>query len=245
MILPYGLGRRISPLDIKNYRLTDFIPPKKLDTSGSRVWEFLADPLDQSLGMPVEKQGHCPGFCLANFGINLPIQDNFTNADAHRFYYMCKDFDNEPGMENGSCMLSVAKTGKQLGLFGIYAFAQSIDEVSWWILNRGPVMVGTDWTIDMFTPDENNIIHPTGDVAGGHAYLLNEKNDAGYYHKQGSWNGWGIHGGAYISIEDFAILFRHGGEVIAVVEQPQSTAPDPKKSCITVFTNLFKGQYGN
>jgi hypothetical protein len=60
------LGRLPSPLDIRDYKLTSFVP-KMYDLSGSKNWEFLAEPLYQ------EATNHCVGFSMANWGINLPV----------------------------------------------------------------------------------------------------------------------------------------------------------------------------
>ena len=210
---PFRLGRIPSSLDIQDYKLTSFIAPRKLDVAGEKLWDFLAEPLDQG------DTEHCVGFAMANFGINLPIQTPFTNQDGHDFYRKCKVLDLDPYGENGTSIRSAAKVLKSMGIIESYAFAQSIDEMSWWLLNKGPMIVGTDWTEDMFTPNVGNIIRPTGAIAGGHGYLINEKTDDEYFGIQNSWDDlWGTKGKAHISIADFSLLFRHGGEAIAAVE---------------------------
>lgn len=229
-MLPRKLGRLPSLLDIRDYQLKNYISARKLDVSGNRLWEYAVDPLDQG------DTNHCVGFAMANFGINLPVMDDYTNDDGHDFYYMCKVFDADPKGENGTSIRSAAKVLKNVGIIDSFAFAASTDEISWWILNKGPVIVGTTWTLDMFTPDGGNIIHPTGEVVGGHGYLLNEKKD-NYYGIQNSWDEvWGIDGKAYISIDDFGILFRHGGEAIASVELPEHKKSD---GCLSAILNLF------
>jgi hypothetical protein len=222
----FGLGRIPSPLDIRDYKLTDYVPKDLGDLSGNKAWPFNGEPLDQG------ETGHCVGFGGADFGINDPIQDNYTNQDGHNFYYKCKIVDGEPNLENGSTVRSIAKVLQQVGRITNYAFATSIDEVTYWLLNQGPVIVGIPWTEGMFTPDENNIIHPTGKVVGGHCVVLDEKTSTGLYGIQNSWdNMWGINGKAYISIADFSLLFRSSGEVMTAVENP-ITSPDPEtKEC--------------
>jgi hypothetical protein len=232
-MLPYRLGRNPSPKDERDYKMADLKFPLKGDLSGSKSWAFLAEPLNQ------EQTNHCVGFAAANFGINLPIQDNYTNQDGHDFYYKCKILDGEPTSENGTNLRSVAKVLKQLSKISSYAFATSTDEITLWLLNKGPMIVGTKWTMDMFTPDSNGIIRPTGEVKGGHGYLLNEKTKDDYYHIQNSWGYWGIKGGAYISISDFAILLRNDGEAIAAVESPVSGLPSTKDGCLTALLKIF------
>jgi len=110
-------------------------------------------------------------------------QDNYTNQDGHNFYYKCKIIDGEPNQENGSSVRSIAKVLKSAGRMNAYAFAASVAELKYWLLTqpRPPVIMGTTWTNNMFTPDADNIVHATGDVAGGHAYLINEVTENNLY----------------------------------------------------------------
>ena len=235
----YGLGRNESPLDINDWKLGTFEPPVLGDLTGTMLWPFNANPLNQ------KSTNHCCGFGGADFGICDPIPDPYTDEDGHRIYYMCKDVDGEPGQENGSTVHTLAKVLQNMGRIKNYAFANLVDEVTWWLLHKGPVIVGTEWTNDMFISDADNIIHPTGEVAGGHCYVLRGTEGNLYYTLQNSWNGWGINGGARISIADFRILFRHHGEALASVEEPIPVqAPDVATKCwlTDLFNQLLKPQ---
>jgi hypothetical protein len=235
--MEHGLGRKPSPLDIRDYKLSNFMPAKLGDLSGGKSWAFNAEPLDQG------NTGHCVGFGGADFGINTPIEDAYTNADGDRLYYLCKVVDGEPNQEDGSTVRSIAQVLQQEGRIANYAFASSTDEITYWLLNNGPVIVGTEWTSDMFMPNSDNIIRPTGNVQGGHCYLLNEKTSNGLYGLQNSWGkAWGVNGKAYISIDDFAILFRSGGEAMTSVELPIDTppTPNPNKGCSTLLSEFLK-----
>jgi hypothetical protein len=215
--MEHSLGRLPSPFDPRDYNLTDFMPKGILKISAitERNWEFLAEPLSQGA------TNHCVGFSMADFGINLPIQDFYTNEIGHQFYYMCKEIDGEPNAENGSYVRSAAKVLKSVGRIDAYAFAPDISIIKWWILNRGPMIVGTIWTDVMFSPNENNIIDIGGTVVGGHAYLLNEWTKDNYIGIQNSWGTeWGNNGKAYISSANFDKIFRYGGEAMTAVELP-------------------------
>jgi hypothetical protein len=217
----HGLGRLPSKFDPRDYNLSDYIP-KKAEIQPTKpvrkVWDFLSLPLDQ------ESTGHCVGFSIADWGICLPIQDNYTNQDGHDFYYKAKVVDGEPKTENGSSVRTAAKVLQQEGKISSYAFASNMNEIKYWVLNNGPVIVGTTWTQDMFSPDENGVVHPTGDIVGGHAYLLNEfyPNYLGQdcFGFQNSWDGWGLNssGKFYISVEEFNKLFIYNGEAMAATE---------------------------
>lgn len=213
--LPHGLGRVPSKFDARDYDLQLFInkeispriPPIE------KSWDFPCDALDQG------DTSHCVGFSGANFGLNYPTHTRYTNQDGHNFYYLCKKVDGEPNKENGSTIRSLAKVFKSAGKIEGYAFASDMNAIKWWVLNRGPMVMGTAWTYDMFAPDEDNIVHITGDIAGGHAYLINEYRKDGYYGIQNSWgNEWGVKGKAYIHEKDLARLFKYNGEAMTAIE---------------------------
>ena len=226
-------GWHQSKLDIKDWRLGDYMP-RAYDTSGAREWNFPVAPLNQG------QTNHCCGFGLADWGINEPIVDAYTDSDANNFYYMMKEEDGEPGNENGSTCRTVAKVGQKLGRMTNYAFASSIDEMVYWILNHGPVIIGIPWTYDMMTPDANNTIHPTGDIAGGHCCVINAKYEDSMARLRNSWGIWGINGEAMIALDDLAKLFRNGGEIIAAIEEPLvSNPPVQNDGCWTAIAKLF------
>jgi hypothetical protein len=229
----FGLGRKRSPLDIRDYKLAAYIPPTLGDLSGEMRWPFNSGPLDQG------DKPWCVGFAVATWGICAPVEDLFTNADGKDFYDQCKIVDGDN--EEGSTIRSGATVLLQRGLIDAYAFAHTVDEITWWLLNKGPVIVGTVWTEGMFMPDWKNIIYPKGEMLGGHCYLLNQKTKDGYYHIQNSWDcNWGINGGALISIADFEILFRYDGEAMAAVELPIPITQ--KEGCLTQFLKMIAGK---
>lgn len=235
-IKQYSLGRIPSPEDKRDYDLRCFMLAKpsgveKIESD----WEFPLSALDQGA------TNHCCGFSAANWGINSPINTLFVNDDGHRFYYQCKEIEGEPNKENGAYIRSVGKVLKANGHLEGYAFAPDIDTIKYWLLYKGPIIAGTIWREGMFTPDENNIIHPTGATMGGHAYLINEWRADNYLGIQNSWGeAWGNKGKAYISQKDFEEIFAYGGEALAAVEiekQPQQI----KKKCwlIEFFRDIF------
>jgi len=231
--MEFTLGRNPSPFDARDYKLSAYIP-KLAGLEQSRDWPYNAEPLDQM------DKPHCAGFAGINWEINTPVESKHTNQDGHDLYYLCKVLDGEPEQENGSCIRSVAMVLQYKKRLLAYAWAAHVDEISWWLLNKGPVICGTNWTYDMFTPSPEYVIQPTGKNMGGHAYIINEKRE-GFYGIMSSWdNYWGYPGQckSYMEISQFAELLRQQGEAMTAVELPVSTMP-VKEGCLSTLIKSF------
>ena len=237
----YPLGWKERPYDARDYSTKAFIEPADLRATPIRSasWGFPSISLDQGM------TGHCCGFMDADFLINLPINTDCENQDGHDFYYMCKEFDGEPRNEDGSNLRSAAKVLRQIGAINNYAFAPNIESIKYWLLNNGPVMMGTLWMSGMWEPDANNVVHATGSYEGGHAWLANEYIEPlDLYGIQNSWGAsWGDNGKAYISGDDLKKLLALGGEALVAVELEKAiTDPAPTwlENLIMFIISLFR-----
>jgi hypothetical protein len=154
--------------------------------------------------------GHCGGFGGCQWGNTLPVDDAYTNADGDALYYEAVSIGGAPGSENGVESRWVAQALQARKRLSTYAFAKTTDEVTDWLRTKGPVMVGTDWTNDMFQPTSDGYIVPTGGVAGGHFWVLTDHYpDAQAYGMLNSWSdSWGAKGRAEIYISDFEKLLK-------------------------------------
>ena len=234
----YGLGRNVSTFDRRDYPLSAFI--RRTTDVTEKLWAFEVDALNQ-LDTP-----HCGGFTMAHYGICHPMPSMYTNQNGHDFYEQCNITDGTPGLQSGTSCRTMAKTGKRLGMWSVYAFATRMAEIDYWLLNEGSLMVGTEWTMGMFAPDANNIIHPTGSIAGGHAWLLNGKIP-GFKHGITSWGpDFGINGGFWISDTEFEALFHQQGEAIAAVEvaKVDPSVPENKGCATTKLGKALKRMIG-
>jgi hypothetical protein len=241
------LDRIVSLPDPRNWQAADFLYTTDLDralaavlaqhhTDAFKTWAKLisaaaegTQPAVTQVIWPCTEQldqgqtGHCVGFGSAQWCDTLgtdQLDDHYLDVDGHKIYYECKIIDNEPKAENGSSVHSAAKVLKARGRIKNYAWTASLDEIKQWLLTKGPVLVGTDWYAGMFTPDAQGVIHPTGNVEGGHCYVL-----AGYdpttdlIELHNSWgSSWGVDGRARIPAAEFEMLAASNGEALVAVE---------------------------
>ena len=171
-----------------------------------------------------ESTGHCGGFAAANEAQSSPFRvKGVDNEYAHGFYYEIKRrrWDGF-GLEDGTTTQAVMRLYVARGLGRSYAWGFDIADVRRQ-LEFGPVLCGTSWTTDMFVPDSDGIIHPTGSDQGGHLWLA----DGWYRNFRGrsgrtygrclrllnSWGTWGILGRAVIPEQEAQhVIFGLNGE---------------------------------
>lgn len=173
----------------------------------------------------------CVAYSAAKFLLTHRIV-NRPHETCNSFYNRCKHVDEWPGTDyDGTSVNAAMKVLRSDGLISGWTWAFDVPTVVRHILEVGPVLVGTDWTMDMFMPDRYGYIWPTGENVGGHAYELvcantlrkNPDGTIGAVRKLGSWGpNWGQKGRAWISFGTLEKLL-HGlshwpGEAAAPIE---------------------------
>jgi hypothetical protein len=127
---------------------------------------------------------------------------------------------SEDNMQFGTSVRAGMKALQARGLISSYRWAWDAETVARWIWTSGPVVCGTDWTQDMFYPDRSTyFIEPTGQVVGGHAYILDGVNmHLRKFRMLNSWGPWGKGWGAFLSFDSVAELLSRDGECAMAVE---------------------------
>ena len=217
--LAYGLGRCIEH-DARSRGFTFQVAATKPKTI---LWEHTAPVLDQ------KSLGSCTGNALAQW-CNTSIAQAamhdkegrplgyLAEGDAVELYSIATRLDGiageYPPSDTGSSGLAVCKAGRKLGYLTAYHHAFGFQAMLL-ALQHSPVIVGTEWTQGMFTPDAAGFIRPRGAIAGGHEYLiLGCDMERQALIMLNSWSDrWGIHGRAYIRFSDFQMLLANQGDV--------------------------------
>lgn len=216
-----GLGRRYSPDD------RDRAFPMRAAKSERTFRNWLVPG-------PVADQGstsQCVAYSIEAWLRAHPIVNAHTpesRIDRVALYNEAQLVDEWEGEYDGTSVRAGFKVLHRMGLVSSYRWAFDVGTTVHHLLSRGPVVVGTTWTLDMFMPDRHGYIRPTGRPMGGHAYLItgantrrrNPDGTIGAVRMQNSWGPWwGPHKGrAWISLADMSVLIFDEGEVATADE---------------------------
>jgi hypothetical protein len=189
--------------------------------------------------VPIFNQGQV-GSCTGNAGVGCISTAPFGNQDnttyprdevgAVKLYSDAENLDGDgpyPPNDHGSSGLSIAKVLQKYNLISTYQHTFSFDDA----LKAGsqyPFMTGTNWYSDMYTPDADGRVHPTGNIVGGHEYLcrqIDATNSKIWF--DNSWGSeWGVQGRFYMTFEDYKSLLAQQGDVTVLIP-PTVIPPTP------------------
>jgi len=170
--------------------------------------------------------GSCTGNACAQALNTQPLRPVgrrlLAEVDAVALYSLATCHDPFPGVwpteDTGSDGLSVAKAARRFGLIRSYRHAFGLDHMLG-ALMRAPLIVGTKWTSGMFVPDADGFVRPTGDVVGGHEWMVYGVDVEGrFVHALNSWGpGWGIGGSFRVRWDDLQELLADRGDATQLV----------------------------
>lgn len=144
-----------------------------------------------------------------------------------------------PPTDTGSTGLAVAKAAQAAGLTSGYQHAFSLD-TALKALAGSPLIIGVNWYEGFDTPDANGLVKVSGQVRGGHEFLLyGIDTDHQIVQARNSWGAsWGAGGLFAFSWDDFGRLLDEEGDatlfvplnVPAPTPTPAPPAPAPTPS---------------
>lgn len=152
----------------------------------------------------------------------------FDESGAVQLYSDATKADDYPGQypptDTGSDGLTIAKVLTAAGEISGYQHTFTLDDALL-ALTATPFITGVTWYQDMFQPDPDGRVHPTGAVAGGHEFVADEidaTNERVWF--TNSWStDWGLAGRFYLSFGDYGKLLAQQGDV--TIFTPLSAPP--------------------
>lgn len=169
------------------------------------------------------QEGSCVGHGIADELAARPVMiPGITHEYAVNLYYDAQRADPWPGGAypgssphyDGTATISGIQVAMKRGFYTGYSWAFSEDELMLAIGWKGPVVLGITWFNDMYSPNANGFITPTGGVAGGHCILATGVSVRdGYYRLHNSWGPtYGIGGDCFITRANMKTLLAQNGE---------------------------------
>jgi hypothetical protein len=167
----------------------------------------------------------CVGYSWAHWIDDGPVKHNKRppTINPTLIYREAQKLDEWPGENyDGTSVRGGAKYLKNVGMITSYLWTYDINVLINTVLTRGPVVVGTNWYLNMFKPNKNGLIKVGGRNVGGHAYIINGVDTKKkLFRIKNSWGkNWGKEGFAFISFSDMKRLINERGEVCLAIENP-------------------------
>ena len=205
--------------------------------------------------VPVFDQGQV-GSCTGNAGNGVlntnPFLPNKTytpdEKGALEIYSAAEKIDGGQGYppeDQGSSGLSIAKVLSNAKLISGYQHTFTLNDALK-ALMQYPIITGTNWYSDMFTPDPDGRVHPTGTLEGGHeyeAYKVDVDNGRIWFYN--SWGtSWGVHGTFYMTWADYHDLLLKSGDVTVLIPPhitPPAPIPAPQPTKVTITRGTDNG----
>jgi hypothetical protein len=214
----YGLGR-LQVTDLRDHKFALSVPAQM--QSGTRYY-------NTGIVLNQGSTSQCVGYSSHKFLYAGPVTNRISIPNPQLLYNEARKVDEWAGEDyEGTSVRAVCKVLQRIGYIGEYNWAYDVPTCVNWLLNNGPMIFGTIWANDMFYPDKRGFIRVTGDVNGGHAYLIKGVNTTklcsdgsrGAFRIFNSWGrNWGDIGRAWLSFTDARILLRENGEAVCARE---------------------------
>jgi C1A family cysteine protease len=182
---------------------------------GSKTWR-LGPVLDQGW------TSQCVAYAWLHFLASAPIMTRSrTFPSPVDLYKAAQKIDEWPGEDyDGTSVRAGAKVLQSLGLISGYLWADSMDTLKRFVVQRGPVVIGTDWFSGMDRTRGGYTI-PEGRHRGGHAYLVHGWSASRKaFRAVNSWGAeWGDGGKLWIDELDMQyLIFQANGEACSALE---------------------------
>lgn len=210
---------RVTPI-LKKRKLLDALLPL------SRTYALAVPPFDQFADGNTD---WCTAAAWYHFFLSEPFPTLFPFIPAD-LIDLAKTVDEWTGEEYwGTSHRAVAKVLEKLGYISPYLWAKGVDEMRIWLLaGMGPLIIGMEWTENMYKVDKEGFIHLGGKATGGHCTLISGWSDIldAVLITNSMGPKWGKGGQAWMRIADFRKL-NVGEDALALTCETKYTPKRP------------------
>lgn len=228
----HGLGWKPSPVDERDWSPATLRAMVGLGVARPVTW-YIPPDLYLYQGEKPYCVAYSGGYLISAAGSQSPVTIGVDNAYCDQLYTDIKAVEGilpgDPRFNEGSCLRSLAKVLRQRGVIDAYSLSRDFASANDWVDHFGCVVLGTFWWSDMFTPDSEGRIRPTGSKVGGHAYCWFAKDQAldnGFAQTWG--RDWGKDGKFFMNDLDTSGLIADQGEALLTVKLAAEYMPPPK-----------------
>jgi hypothetical protein len=180
------------------------------------------------------REGACVGFGWTAWYNSEPVLRTFNNDWARQVYLDAQFTDpwaDTPPAE-GTSTQAGAKIMVERGALGTYVWAKTFSEAKTFVGLYGTVVVGTVVREGMYRPDAQGYVQRSGQIVGGHCYLLLGYKENGDLIFQNSWGSdYGDGGLFYMTEATFKAMLADGSwsmcSAAELAPPPPPPPPDP------------------
>lgn len=165
--------------------------------------------------------------------------------DAYRDVTRIDPYDGEwEPDDTGSDGLSMAKLLVSKGALSGFRHTFSLEDMLAALMGS-PLITGTVWLHDMYSPDAEGVVHPTGRALGGHEYVIDSFDSV--TNLVGFTNSWGVQFGVggrfFMPADEFGQLLERNGDVTmfipASAPAPMPDIPDDPDRILALAVGLW------
>lgn len=162
----------------------------------------------------------CVGYAWAHWLANEPLTQRLDPTGIYQFAQQLDEWDGTD--YDGTSVRAGAKVLRSLGFVREFRWAANLNQLVYAVAEVGPVVCGTDWTSGMESVGSDGYVSATGNILGGHAWLIDGVNlSRGVFRLKNSWGeSWGKRGRAWIGFGDVQRLMPGGEFCLAIEARP-------------------------
>jgi hypothetical protein len=165
----------------------------------------------------------CVAYAATAWEMGAQVMDKPSKIDTpDALYAKAQKIDGWPSPHEGTTVRAAMAVMRAEGRLGRYVWAQTEEELWYWVMSQGPAVIGVAWRECMMETYGNGMLRVDrkSPEVGGHAvYIYGGSVRLDCYRLQNSWGPeWGDKGRFWVRRRDMALLLEGNGEACGALE---------------------------